>query len=300
VLEDVFTGERTTAHDRAMSRSAVEGLVVPLRVVPVGAFRLLWIAGPHAMDAARFLDEIERQGVSPTREAIQARPEILGRLWRLEWERRKNPQAPTLVNADGDLILFHEALYALTDGDAARNALLARKDLDYDDGDDRFTWTRPTKKKGEEAYGDNIVLGHLRIVGDELLVIANSAERWRTLRHWLDLVPGVKFERLETKDADELRSRERPADDRLPDAEPFAVPPEAMAALAQRLEEHWRAWPDTPLPMFEGKTPRQACATAAGRAKAAAFVRTLRPPHESIDIAPIRERLLRELGLTDG
>jgi hypothetical protein len=45
----------------------------------------------------------------------------------------------------------------------------------------------------------------------------------------------------------------------------FNQTPEAQAIMAQMGAEHWRTWPDTPLPALGGKTPRQAAKTPEGR-----------------------------------
>jgi hypothetical protein len=48
------------------------------------------------------------------------------------------------------------------------------------------------------------------------------------------------------------------------------IPPEVEREMVQKvMAEHYRTWPDTPLPALGGKTPRQAVATAEGRAQVA-------------------------------
>jgi hypothetical protein len=41
--------------------------------------------------------------------------------------------------------------------------------------------------------------------------------------------------------------------------------PEIAAYLAKLSEEHWRTWPDIPVPALNGLTPREAAKTARGR-----------------------------------
>jgi len=41
--------------------------------------------------------------------------------------------------------------------------------------------------------------------------------------------------------------------------------PEIQALTAKMNAEHWRTWPDVPLPALHGQTPRQAATTPEGR-----------------------------------
>jgi hypothetical protein len=52
------------------------------------------------------------------------------------------------------------------------------------------------------------------------------------------------------------------------------IPPEVRHKLiSEYMEQHTAKWPDMALPALDGKTPRQAVKTAAGRLKVSALLR---------------------------
>lgn len=64
------------------------------------------------------------------------------------------------------------------------------------------------------------------------------------------------------------------AGDLPPDPKPVPRELEEPAYLAYK-EEHYRPWPDCPLPYLDGKTPRQAVRTAGGRRRVADLIRMI-------------------------
>jgi hypothetical protein len=57
---------------------------------------------------------------------------------------------------------------------------------------------------------------------------------------------------------------------------PASLPPEVERELVQKvLAEHYRQWPDVPLPALSGKTPREAAATPQGRAQVVDLLKML-------------------------
>jgi hypothetical protein len=82
------------------------------------------------------------------------------------------------------------------------------------------------------------------------------------------------------------------------------IPPEVRHKLiAEYMEQHTAKWPDMAIPALDGKTPRQAVKTAAGRLKVAALLRDFENLEEHkrqtgepyCDVARIRA----ELGLKE-
>jgi hypothetical protein len=60
------------------------------------------------------------------------------------------------------------------------------------------------------------------------------------------------------------------------------------------------AWLDQPIPLLNGLTPRQACATEDGRRRVARLIRTMPAVLASGgNIEPPRQWLMRELGLAE-
>jgi hypothetical protein len=116
----------------------------------------------------------------------------------------------------------------------------------------------------EDADGLNRRLGSIAIAGGRLTLDVTSrprAERGRALLGRLGRASlryrSTRYESVaEAMVRREIRS----------EAEGAAVDlAEAARAVAAHKEQHYRTWPDTPLPALEGRTPRQAARLKAWR-----------------------------------
>ena len=121
------------------------------------------------------------------------------------------------------------------------------------------------------------MLGSIGIQGGELVLECNSRERQAGARGLLDRLAGGALEHLrdESTTQQELKSRAaaKPRESRPAKEE---IPPDVKTRLvAEALERHYAKWPDMALPALDGKTPREAAKTDAGRRKLAMLLRDL-------------------------
>lgn len=296
-LEDVLLGGAVTVHDRLMSESIDSGLFLAARAFRAGRFHFVELAGPPlgagmGMEAVEFLQDCRMEF---TPEGLRRDAHLFGWLWDWldEWEA--NWQPPHLQNTDGDDLLWHTASFHVADPEAARQALLQRRDVEYDEENDEFVWTRATGR-GARMLGGPVTLGRIESVGDELVLTVNSARRFRTARKWLGKLPGVVFRNVTTRRWDEP-DEDRPLDERLSKSEPVEMTPELTAAVQEMMDRQYMQWLDEPLPILGGKTPRQACATPAGRLQVTMLIRTTPDPMGAEPVYVPRQAMLRALGL---
>jgi len=229
-------------------------------------------------------------------ESLRRDAHKFGWLWRWSDQWHANWKMPRLCNTDGDDLLWHTASFSVADTAAARQALLQRPDIDYDDQEDEFIWTKETGK-GAEMLGGPVTLGRIEFVGDELVLTVNSAKRFIKARKWLEKLPRVSFRDVKTRPWDEAQM-DRPLDERISPPERVEMTPEMAAALQDMLDKQYMRWIDTPLPVLGGKTPREACQTETGRQQVTMLIRTMPEPMGPTPIRAPRRALLRELGLT--
>ncbi len=175
-----------------------------------------------------------------------------------------------VVNAEGDPLVFSKAVYQVRDGPALLAALdgcnvMGRIDPPSGGGSEviEFTWYEQPPSGAEQRR----VMGSVRIKGDRLNLEVNSRQRLKRGKKMLAaLAPGsLKLLADEITDLETIKRKAAAAP-----SEPAApkLPPEVERELVQKfLDEHYRKWPDTPLPALGGKTPRQAVRTSDGRAQ---------------------------------
>ena len=217
------------------------------------------------------------------------------------WTEARRAQGfhPQVRNMDGEEIRFHTATYLVQDEAQARSALSARGDIECDEEDDTYIWERHKGREPGAVIGDSLTLGTLRVIGDELLLEVNSAERLKKARAWLDRVPGIAFRSVRSQTLDEARRADRPPDDQIRQDVPMT--PELVAHVRDLMHQHFMAWLDMPLPMFGGKTPRQMCSTEEGKQRVARLIRAtprpVGPAGPDIDVP--RKEMLKALGLEE-
>lgn len=181
---------------------------------------------------------------------------------------------PTLVTTHGEPLVFCAAHYTVSDVAAARARLVLRAEIDIDDDEednhDSMTWL--DREPNPKLAGGPTVLGHLRITEGELVLETNSRERLARGRALIEETLGeLAAHRADTLQDPEAALRERRASP--PASTSRDVPPEVAAELVGNyLRDHYTRWMDEPLPALDGKTPRKAARTAAGRRSVAGLV----------------------------
>jgi len=296
-LEDVLLGDRVTVHDRLLSENIDNGVFLAVRVFQAGRFHFAVLAGPvlgphMGMEAAELLHD---NGLEFTPEGLRRDSDKFGRLWDWldNWQANRTP--PRLCNTDGEDLVWHTASFGSGDEREVRNALLRRKDVEYDADEDEFSWIRDTTDD-PKVMGDLLRLGRIEFIADELILTVNSAERLGGARKWLEKLPGVRFRGVTTRRVDEP-DEDRPMDEKVSQPEPVEMTPEFTSAVQDTMDRHYMAWLDGPLPALGGRSPRQACRTSAGRQKVAMMIRTIPQPMGPGPVHVPRQAMLRKLGL---
>ncbi|MCB9920182.1 MAG: hypothetical protein H6832_17405 [Planctomycetes bacterium] len=310
-IVDVYSGQRWTIHDHAMSMSAKVDILVALRVYPVGDFHFAMLAGPlltsHQIDDAT--RTLVAEGFDPEKGFVGA-AHLLGRLWSVASTGQALPAR--LVSAEGDRLCFVKATFHARDPAALTRALDERPDLEFD-GESWACFAGKTIVSQPER-----VLGHIRIFDDEVLVETMTEERFETIRSWLEALPGVMHRETTTEDPMDLlrsggaRNRHRDDEASLADidhqlglvsetnggSQPRLVD---LPEVHDSLRRQQLAWLDEKIPMFGDKTPREMARDPDGRARVAAVIRTMRRPGGVSDSYEVpRAEMLRELGLESG
>ena len=298
-LEDVLLGGAVTVYDRLMSENIEDGVFLAARTFAAGRFHFIEPAGPPlgpgiGMEAVEFLQDC---GLRFTRDSLRSGAHVLGWLWDWleDWEANWKP--PHLCNTDGDDMLWHTASFAVADPNAARDALRQRPDIEYDGEAEEFVWIKETGR-GAKMLGGPVTLGRIEFLGDELVLTANSSERFAKARRWLERIPGVVFRNVTTRRIDEP-DEDRPMDERIAKPDPVEMTPELAAGIQEMFEKRYMEWLDMRLPALRGKTPRQTCATPSGRQQVAMMIRTIPEPMGPAPVRVPRQAMLRALGLAD-
>ena len=295
-LEDLLLGRSVTVHDRWLSENIETNLFVVVRVYVAGVFRFVDIAGPPlaadmGAEAVAFLRDC---GVDFTPDGLREQAGLFGRLWDWveEWQSQQAP--PRLCNMDGEGLVLHTASFVVADPAAVHESLRRREDVHFDEDNGEFVWTGATGRAAE-TLGGPVTLGRIELIDNELVLTTNSAQRYATARGWLETLPGVRFENLTSRTAEQVRNDRRP-DEMMPD-DPLEVTPEMAAGLQPMIDRQYMNWIDMPLPILDGRTPRQACRTDAGRQQILTLIRTMPDPSGNVPAVVPREAMLRELGL---
>ncbi len=294
-LDDVLLGGAVTVHDRLMSENIQDNLFLVARTFGAGCFILIEMAGPPlgAGMGKDAIDFLRYCGMKFTPEGQIEDAHLFGRLWRWisQWEANWVP--PRLCNTDGEELLWHTGSFSITDPDRSRQILMQREDIDYDEQEDELVWS---KEANNRAVGEAVTLGRIEIIGDELVLTANSANRFKTGRQWLEKLPGVAFKGVHTRRLDEA-DKDRPLDERISGPKPVEMTPELTDSLQEMMDKHFMGWLDTPIPALNNKTPRQAVKTKAGRQEVVMLIRTMPDPTGPAPIQVPRNAMLAELGL---
>jgi hypothetical protein len=205
-----------------------------------------------------------------------------------------------LSNTDGEELLFSKAVYRVVDHAALIAALRSHPELSKDDEGQRYVWLRgPAEEEGRT------VLGSIRIEGAELALETNSKKRHERAKRMLAELAGPALKHLRDEFTTQREMKRRAVTEpRATEPVRDEIPPEVRHKLiAEYMEQHTAKWPDMAIPALDGKTPRQAVKTAAGRLKVAALLRDFENLEEHkrqtgepyCDVARIRA----ELGLKE-
>jgi len=298
-VDDILLGGEYVIHDKMLSECVRTDQCLTGRVFPVGQFHFFSPMGPPLpilliTEAADYLESV---GVEFSREGLLREAEKFGRLWNWYDKRASEDHMPLLRNTDGEELFWQTASFSVSDENAAREALAQREDIEYDQEEDEYLWFRYQSKQ-PMIPGDTLHLGRMRFVLNELILNVNSAERLQVARKWLEKIPGVKYLDVKSRDLNQ-GDFDVPMDDKMGPKESVEVTPELASYLQESFRQHYVSWLDSPLPVLDGKTPRQMCRSKAGQKKVAMLIRTIPAPvgNPGVKIEVPRQEMLRDLGL---
>lgn len=222
-------------------------------------------------------------------------PPIITQAWlHAILEARRRPR-PRLTNKDGDELLYSEVRFPVPDESLSEveRRLDGAAELERHDRDGRhWTWLGeqiPTKKKKRSKtakHGEQLsfasfdeegrlILGTLELRDLALVLSLNSRARAKRGEEML----AALLKGLAGPPVTSFQSPESDLDDP-PEAEPAdaadAIPPEVAAEVTrEHLDRHYRACLDEQFPVLDGKTPRQAARSKAGRERLVEWLKYL-------------------------
>ncbi len=298
-FENLLKGPDYVVTDFGFASCIESGMIVPARVFPAGDFHFFTLVGPVLPFGAfpRVLDYYDYQNINLSQEELHQHPYILGWLWDFYDTEIVNAPLPILNNTDGDPMLFHTARYQIQNRSEVHKNLKSLDFLDFDDHENCYIWFR----KGFGQFGSpeqRTLLGRLWFEKEELLVETNSQKRHEKSRKWLEKIPGVTFTSVSTRDyRDELSKVKRGS--RPEPLQPADLPIEAKEDMRKMVENYYRTWLDTPIPMLDNLSPRQAAKKEKYHNQIIALIRTMPKPTGNLPGIPDvpKEQMLKELGL---
>lgn len=291
--EPVLLSEATASRTlRQWDRIAVRVLRLNGKAVMAGGLL------PFSLEASDMLGEDLRAATGKRgRGKLTLADEVLREfapLFTIAWLDDVLPRAlgevvPELRNTDGDELLFHKVVFPVREG-ADPGTVEARLDgvaeLRREAG--RFwNWLGgpadlgPRPGNGEDPGlrlattldDGSVVLGTVELEGRVLRLMVNSAARaargQAMLRPVLGDLVGTPLTEIQT--IDQLRDAGTG-----PSPPPPDIPPDELRALVHKMmDKQYRAVLGQPVGMLDGKTPRQAARSKAGRQKVAAWLKYL-------------------------
>lgn len=198
-----------------------------------------------------------------------------------------NKPLPTLVNTDGELIVFSKSYFTLTIApEEALNQLLPltlskdpEKFLQAADREASGAIKRievPWLTKGNKQHNDweNTVIGHITLEDDRLILATNSEKRTQQGKQLLSQYLGdaVCF-RQTLIESPEQKLRSLPESHEKPPLSPELLDlPEVQAQIDAMSKAHWDEWFESSIPALDHNTPREAATTDVGREKLEALL----------------------------
>jgi Protein of unknown function (DUF2384) len=182
---------------------------------------------------------------------------------------------PNLVHGHtGEPLLFTTDHYEVRDWPALEAALAAQRDVD---GSRDTGWDRLIDCDDGQTRSQAMIAP--RPGGQRVTLQCKTAALAEQGRAWFDALAGdaVKFVLREVSDPKALFANAGPPGKAMTasPAMPPGLDPQALtAAIETVVKRSYAHWADEPIPALEGKTPRQAMATAAGLERVKGLLRS--------------------------
>lgn len=197
-----------------------------------------------------------------------------------------NPR-PTLLNTDGDLILFSKSHFKLDISiEETLSCLLpltllkkpdeiiesAKLDKKGQIKSLEFSWLIKGNKRHEDW--ENTIMGHITIQKNKLILDTNSEKRTQKGKKLLIKYLGDKIHFQQTlmetpeQKISSLSDKEKP----IKTSDDLLQLPEVQEQIKEMAKKHWENWFDSPIPLLNNQTPREASETASGRERLEALL----------------------------
>ncbi len=238
-------------------------------------------------------------------EDLRAAGALFTAIWLADYLETVAAGPPSLRNTDGDELLFHRVSFPLAKGIRQKDIAERLDRIETLDPASARFWNWLEAPADDETTGDGIrVLGNVELSGRSLLLSVNSAARAGRGTALLKAALGdlVADPTTTTETAEEMMAKQSSRPAAASTSEP---PTEAETQLVHdHLDGIYRRTLDEPVGMLGDLTPRQAVKTAAGRRKAAEWLKHLenqsahRPPDDPLATYSFLW-LWEELGIAD-
>lgn len=224
---------------------------------------------------------------------------------------------PSMQNADGEELIFHDVRFPLASGVSQKDIAARVSNIPGMSQEDAKFWNwleqKPkhnARKRSAPSFDTTMddgarVLGNIELKGKFLHLATNSAERAQDGTTLIQQALGdlVRAPLTEIRTVEQVMA-ERPAREMKDPAS--EIPPEiAEQVVHQFMDRQYRETLDQPVGMLGNKTPRQAAKSATGRQKVAEWLKYLekqssRQPNPADPMATYSfEWMWHELGVLD-
>ncbi len=194
-----------------------------------------------------------------TAEANDQLPDLLFSFWACQTYLAITKPMPTLLNRDGHKLHWSKIKFPVNTSDIEEieKRLHAASQLDFNNDSKEWIWLNCDKNNIKNAGAT--VLGHLSIMGQDLVATVNSIERSEEIKDFLSaLLSGLIGTPLSVHENFESMM-EKYSTQGLPPAETIDAPELIAASLDQhyrKILDDYRKILDEPIPALNNRTPR--------------------------------------------
>lgn len=321
MLRDLMLNREITVHERQSSSTLRKGNILFTKVITLGGDSVMLGCAP-VMIPGRFSDWILdfRANLAPhmeiDEETLRDYDIELRQTYFEIRDECMDPSPPRMQNTEGDPLqmtrihyLLHctleQTLKSLMPLTLESDPEEFRDEGEFDEKGRLLAINIPWLMEGnpQNPGWENTVLGQLELRGDRMVVAVNSQPRAERIQGEIGQLLGSLAE-LKNVEIESLASiAERtgppsPTEAALEEEEQrkLMADPQIQARIREMADEHWRTYPDIPLPALDGLTPREAVKDPLGRDKLEALLlefegRPERPEGFDPDWRALREEL---------
>lgn len=295
-VKDILLGTTHTIKEKQGTHYLKRGDIVFSRLLALNEQQIfvgmapIIIPAKQQIDLINFRDwlieEIDGQPLTPEALRTEVELNLFDYFFDVVDYLHSSPR-PTLVNTDGDLILFSKSHFKLES--SIEEALASLLPLTLLKTADRFLESAERSKdgkiikldfpwliKGNKKHKDweTTIMGNITIHENKLILETNSEKRTQKGKKLLTKYLGDKIHFQQTLlETPEQKMKSLP---NLPASNQATIAsidlPEVQEQLKLMARKHWENWFDSPIPALNDKTPREAAKTKAGRERLEALL----------------------------